>query len=757
MARKALIVFTVALMTLFAVAAYCGTTGIISGTVTDSATGDKLAGVNIIVEGTNLTTVTDKNGYYVITNVPPGDYNVTAGLVGYSDALANISIIMDVTIPLDFAMEQAVAQEEEVVVTESRPMVRHDVIPTMYVIENTQEAMIRTTPGMMFQAPGVVMTQPGVVPDEYGYPHIRGGRENQIGWMIDGIPVTETILNGFGTNLVTLGMDKMEIFVGGYRPEYGNAVSGVLNQVVKTGRTAPGFMTEALTGDLSFKGFHSEIGGATQKGLDYYAGAYLWHSGFEGVGSNEVDSSDMIGKFSYPLGNKDTATLLISNGSAQYKYPTSHTITFDDGMEINEQAGDHSHQSHELIGLTLNHKIDAKSFFTLRPYYFRSRGQVDAIKLTDIEDPACPYWWEDVESANTGLMLDYTNQLSEKHLLKAGLLRIASNNRYWGRVPLMDYPGVDGTYEYQANTDLTQTGLYFQDQYKVNNRWILEGGLRYDRASYDREISSDYSVSQWSPRLGASYVVNPRTNLRFSYGRMIEFVPTRHVERNWIDPIPGGYAAWYYPADGDPLRPERSTQIDFGWERQVSDNYSIKATIFSRKFVDMLQSYMTPSYEVVYENLGEGKCKGLELQFKRKATNNWSGWLSYTWSKAKAEGNSFSDEVTPGTSYFVNWDQRHTAVLVMNYDNKPWNCSLMAEYGSGLPYGTDNSERVGSHTVFNVNIRRDVKGNLLPPGVVQLSIANLLNSGATLSRDTNGNEITRFAPKFIGISYIRSY
>ena len=47
---------------------YSGTTGIISGTVTDSATGEKLAGVNVIVEGTNLTTVTDQNGYYVITN-----------------------------------------------------------------------------------------------------------------------------------------------------------------------------------------------------------------------------------------------------------------------------------------------------------------------------------------------------------------------------------------------------------------------------------------------------------------------------------------------------------------------------------------------------------------------------------------------------------------------------------------------------------------------------------------------------------------
>ncbi|MCX6377446.1 MAG: carboxypeptidase-like regulatory domain-containing protein, partial [Armatimonadetes bacterium] len=104
--------------------AYGGTTGIISGVVTDSATGDKLAGVNVIVEGTNLTTVTDPNGYYVITNVPPGDYKVTASLVGYSNVqIAKVSVLMDITFSVDCAMSPAVAEEETVVVRESRPMI----------------------------------------------------------------------------------------------------------------------------------------------------------------------------------------------------------------------------------------------------------------------------------------------------------------------------------------------------------------------------------------------------------------------------------------------------------------------------------------------------------------------------------------------------------------------------------------------------------------------------------------------------------
>ena len=271
----AVLVFAVQTMLVLAVPVYAGTTGVISGVITDSATGEKLVGVNVIVEDTTLTTVTNQNGYYAITNVPPGDYKVTASLVGYSDTqVVKVSVIMDVTTAVDFAMEQAVAEEEEVVVTEARPMIRRDVVPTMYVVDDAEEQMVRTQPNTLYQTPGIVVTQPGVVADEAGYPHIRGGRRNQIGWLIDGIPVTEPVTNGFGTNLVTIGLDKMEIFSGGYRPEYGNAISGVFNQVVKTGRTAPGFCLESLGGSDAFAGIRPELGGVTQNGLDYYVGAY---------------------------------------------------------------------------------------------------------------------------------------------------------------------------------------------------------------------------------------------------------------------------------------------------------------------------------------------------------------------------------------------------------------------------------------------------------------------------------------------------
>ncbi|MDH7481448.1 MAG: TonB-dependent receptor [Armatimonadota bacterium] len=743
--------FALQMVVVVSLPVYGGTTGIISGVVADSATGEKLAGVNIIVEGTDLTTVTDSNGYYVITNVPPGDYKVTASLVGYSDARAEkVSVLMDVTATVNFSMEQAVAEEEEVVVTESRPMIQKDMVPTMYVVDQHQEKMVRSQPQFLYQAPGLVATQPGVVSDAEGYPHIRGGRVNQVNWMLDGIPITEPLTNSFGTNAATVGMDKMEIYTGGYRPEYGNAISGVFNQVVKSGRNFPGVSLEVIGGSNAFKGVYPEIGGATPNGLDYYVGAYLWHSEFERLQYNEADCADMIGKFTYPMNNRNKLTLLVANGSAKYQFPSVHTYTYGtSGLVEIPPERDHQHQSYSLTALTLNHTINSKSFFTLRSYLLTNKWQVDAIS-DDIG-----YWW-DAKSETFGLQFDYTNQLSPKHLLKAGAIRMVSDNNYWATVPAY------GDYEYTANTDTVQTGLYLQDQMTLNDRWSAEVGLRYDRMKYDKVVNPDTSESQLSPRLGLAYVVDPKTRLRCSWGKMIQFVYTQAIERNYTNPV---WNEWYGLGNAD-LRPERSSQFDIGWEREVAKDCLLQITPFYRKFVDLLQvrsinpeDPTAPPF--VYDNLGEGTSKGVEIMFKKRPSNNWSGWLAYTWSVSKAQASNDRETVTPGVMQYVDWDQRHTAVLVLNYMNKGWSYSLMGEYGSGLPYNLAdepvNSRRVSPHLVFNLSIMREITGGWLPQGQMYLHIGNLFNVGGALDRGEDGEPTAWISPRFVSMGYVRKF
>ena len=288
---------------------------------------------------------------------------------------------MDVTASTDVAMTQAVAQEEQVVVTEARPMIRRDVVPTMYIVDDKQEKMVKSQPNMLYQAPGLVITQPGVVPDEGGYPHIRGGRANQIGYLIDGIPVTEPVTNGFGTNIATVGLDKMEIFAGGYRPEYGNAISGIFNQIVKTGKTRRAASLEMLGGAQAYAG---EPPGDRRRHGQWRLLRRRLRMAQRTRGTGTTTKRGLLRRDRQVQlsrsGGKDKLTFLYGTGSAQYEWPVCpHADLRPGGLEDIDPENDHTHQSYLLNALTLNHTINSSSFFTVRPYYFRNRWKLDAV------------------------------------------------------------------------------------------------------------------------------------------------------------------------------------------------------------------------------------------------------------------------------------------------------------------------------------------------------------------------------------------
>ena len=49
-------------------------TGIVEGTVTDADTGQPLPGANVILKDTDCGAAADQSGFFVIENVPAGEY-----------------------------------------------------------------------------------------------------------------------------------------------------------------------------------------------------------------------------------------------------------------------------------------------------------------------------------------------------------------------------------------------------------------------------------------------------------------------------------------------------------------------------------------------------------------------------------------------------------------------------------------------------------------------------------------------------------
>ena len=742
--------------------ARASTTGIISGVVTDVDTGAKLSGVNIVVKGANLTTVTDTNGFFVITNVPPGSYEVTASMVGYRDASkTGLQVMMDATSSADVQLKKVEIQEKEAVVTVARSLLQPGMAPTLYMVPSRQEQMAKNQPNNLYQITGIVETQPGIVLDGNGKPHIRGGRDNQIGYMLEGIPVTEPLTNVFGTNMVTVGMSRMQIYTGGYRAEYGNAISGVLNEIKKTGSEAPGGGLEMTGGEQSYKGSYLEFGGVSPSGLDYYVGSYLWRSNFEKMLFTGADSSDNIGKFVFPKGN-DKWTLLINQGTARYHLDSVHDFTYLHAPVPPE--ADHGHQGYDIVGLTWSRNFSPSSFVTIRPYSMNTRSLIDALSP---DGPMGVYM--NYGTRQRGLQVEYTSQLSENHLLKTGAAMVHSNNRYMAWIPdigaMLGFPEW-GDYWYTSNVPTTQTGLFIQDQAKVTDRWRAEFGLRYDAMKFNKVAHPDVTDSQFSPRLGLTYTLDKRTLLKTSWGQFIQFPPSYVMERSYFNP------GWENFRLGNlDLKPERSASWDVSWERQLSDSALARITPFFRTYTDLLQSQpVNPadpdSMATMYVNSGKGKTTGVECYLSKKMSKNWEGWLSYTWMRARANASGFTSEIDPSVWTYVEWDQRHTLSAVLAHRSNVWEHNWQLYYGSGLADSVDfSTAQYQGHgqgaVVLSWNIIRKLpKGSSLGDQVF-LNIWNVFNTGKAthflVYPDGTKVADSWIVPRFITLGVLRKF
>ncbi|WP_224994830.1 TonB-dependent receptor [Cesiribacter sp. SM1] len=128
----------------------------VSGTVTDATAGDPLPGVTVIVEGTNIGTVTDSNGKYSI-NVPNANDALTFSFVGFISQTIPVNGRSVINVKLS---EDVEALEEVVVVgygEQKKATVTGSVVSTSgKKIE--QNPSLNVTNSLQGRLPGVIAT-----------------------------------------------------------------------------------------------------------------------------------------------------------------------------------------------------------------------------------------------------------------------------------------------------------------------------------------------------------------------------------------------------------------------------------------------------------------------------------------------------------------------------------------------------------------------------------------------------------------------
>ena len=631
-----------------------GQTGIVSGFITDSASGESLIGANVFLQETGQGMATDINGYYIIQEITPGNYTIMVSYVGFDVSRQTLSIKEGQSVKINIALVEQVVELTEVEVTAEKLQRRN----------NIQPSKINLSPRMMKAAPALaepdlfrtIQALPGVLTtSEYSTGLvIRGGNTDQNLIMLDGITVyNPSHLGGVFSNFIVDGVKEAELIKGAYNAEYGGRLSAVLNVISREGNKNE-FKGKA---NLSLLSAQTTLEGPFYKGAWVLSGRRTY---FDLVLPKILP--DNIADNIPPYYFYDIQSHIFSDISSKDRISLSYysgidNIIFDtfglDGRWGNNTVSAHYRRvfNERLVG---NFLLANSQFFTR----FGLGGSGGLMSDNGIDDRT--------------LSGDFSWFKSSESTFKFGVQQKMLGFEYINKFQ-------DST-QFKIKTSPVELASYVKMKYDHNNLFIIEPGIRINYYNvYPDSLYPDL-------RLGLKYLLTDDRYINFSVGNYHQFISTFQDDYN-----PAILDNWI--AADESVAPGKSVQVVLGYEEYIRNIYKVQVEGYYKDLKNLLtyeEKRSSTDAEVSDENLADivtpadGYAYGFEL-FGQKMTGKLSGWLAYTFSVSRKIMNSIYAESEQ--EYYTNWDRTHAFSALGNYQfNKKWEINWRFALQSGQAF-----------------------------------------------------------------------
>lgn len=222
--------------------------GKIQGKVADLQTGEPLIGANILVVGTSFGAATDVNGLFTISNLEPGTYELKVSYLGYKTVtLSNVRVNSDLTSEVDFQLPAEGISVGEVNIVATRPLINKSNTNAIRTTssENIEALPVRGVTSIIGLTAGVVLQNNTV--------YVRGGRQDEVGYFLEGSNITNPVFGGRTVTLVQDAIEEISVQAGGFTAEFGGANAGIIRTQLKSGTPDFRATVEYVTDNLSFK------------------------------------------------------------------------------------------------------------------------------------------------------------------------------------------------------------------------------------------------------------------------------------------------------------------------------------------------------------------------------------------------------------------------------------------------------------------------------------------------------------------------
>ncbi|MEC4005767.1 TonB-dependent receptor [Flavobacterium sp. SUN052] len=672
----------------------------ISGTISDKKNNETLIGVNIVIKGTKIFTITNEYGFYSLT-LPKGDYELSVSYISYETIDEKISLSQD--IKKNYSLNEAGQVLDEVVITEKTSTNTRK--PEMSV-NKLSIATIKQMPVVLGEVDIIksILFLPGVTNAGEGASgfNVRGGGADQNLILLDEATIfNSSHLFGFFSVFNPDAIKDLKLYKGGIPARFGGRASSVLDIYQKDGNS---------------KGFHMN------GGIGLISSRLL----AEGPIVKDKGSFLVGGRASYAhlflklTNNKNSAYFYDLNTKLNYKLNKNNNFYLSgyfgrDVFDINQSFT--NTYGNSIGNLRWNHLFSDKLFSNLSliysDYYYGLN--LDFVGFN---------WDSGIKNYN--IKYDFKYYLSDKIKLSYGTSAIYYDFNPGTIVPSKDNSGIN--FRQLEKKYAFEPSLYIDAEQKLSNKINVEYGVRYSMFSRlgsstqniyanDQAVTFDNDLkiyekgtpigtkfygknkslanfNNFEPRFSVAYELNDSQSIKASYNRMVQYL---QLISNTASPTP--LDVWT-PSDTF-IKPQIADQIAVGYFKNFKeDTYSLEVESFYKKiknridYIDGADLIANEALEQVILN-GEMRSYGLELML-RKNTGKFSGWIAYTLSRSeqRTPGRTANETgINNGNWYKSAYDKTHNLAITSSYKfNKKWNFGANFTLQTGQPVTYPNGQ-----------------------------------------------------------------
>ncbi|MBN2730750.1 MAG: TonB-dependent receptor [Bacteroidales bacterium] len=661
---KKLILLTIVSLIVFSGMAQTGT---IRGFVYEQGSGEPVIFTNVYLKGTSIGASTDVNGYFSITQVPPGNYTLTITYLGFDTISEALSIKPNELITKKIFMTKNNGLNLRTVYISASA--GEDSTQTKISVTKITPKDISKIPS--FGAPDLaqyLQVLPGVIftGDQGGQLYIRGGSPIQNKVLLDGMVVYNPfhsigLFSVFETEIIR----NADVYTGGFGAEYGGRISSVM---------------DITTRDGNKKSYHGLFGASP-------FGARLI---FEGPIKKQKDTG---GSSSFIIAAKNS---YLSNSSKLfYTYVDSAGLPFDfrdiygkislnadNGSKINFFGFNFTDDVlyRNIASFDWKAKGGGANFVVIpgaTPTLLEGVMAYSDYKIT-LTDPSGLPKSSDISGFNIGLNFTY---FVGKNDIKYGLEMLGFNTNF------QLYNDAGRLVQQKENT--TEIAAYLK--YKATiGKLLFEPSMRFHFYSSLSELSPE-------PRLAIKYNVSPKFRIKAAGGLYSQNLISASSDRDVVNLFYGflsGPENLQDEFDGREIssRLQKAQHLIFGFEFNPAKHLTANLEFYYKRFSqltnlnrnkvydDIAEYYDKPDYLKKDFIIEAGDAEGIDLSLKYELERIYL-WGAYSY--------GFINRYDGIIEYPPHYDRRHNVniVGVLRLDDKQkMELSARWNFGSGFPF-----------------------------------------------------------------------